>query len=133
MANEIIETDKYIMRIHDRKRLLEYIVKEGVKLGVKDLLEGKKALVQLRPGMKFFVLAEGVEFFTISREAREMCATKEYADNTVAIAFYTTNISILLMGEMYNKISKPAVPTKIFNNRDTAKEWLMEQMRKAKK
>jgi len=133
MINEIIETDKYIMKIHDRNRLLEYIVKEGVKLGVKDLLEGKKRLMELRPGVKFFVLAEGVEFFTISREAREMSATREYSDNTVAIAFYTTNISVLLMGEMYNKISKPVVPTKIFNDRDAAKEWLREQMRKTKK
>jgi len=132
MVNEIIETDKYIMRIHDEECLLEYIVKEGVKLDVADLMEGKKALSKLRPGVKFFVLSEGVEFFTISKEARELSATAGYADNTIAIAFYTTNISIQLMGEMYNKISKPAVPPKFFSQREAAEEWLREQMKKLK-
>ncbi|MCW3105392.1 MAG: hypothetical protein JWO09_3832 [Bacteroidetes bacterium] len=132
MVNEIIETDKYTMKIHDQECLLEYIVKEGVKLDVDELLEGKKALTKLRPGVRFFVLAEGIEFFTISKEARDLCATAEYSDNTIAIAFYTPNISLLLMGEMYNKINKPAVPTKIFSQRDTAEEWLREQMKKLK-
>jgi hypothetical protein len=130
MINEIIETDKYIMRVHDDECMLEYLVKEDVTISAADVIAGKAALSKIRPGIKFFVIAEGIGFFTITKEAKEICATSEYADNTVAVAFYTTSTAILLMGEMYNKINKPVVPTKIFNNRELAQEWLKEQMRK---
>jgi hypothetical protein len=128
MSYQTIETKKYILRIHDKNDLLEYIVKEGVTIDVEDCLEVKQNLSELRPGTKFFVMAEGVEFFTLTKEARALSATKKFSDNTIAIAFYTTNSSLLLLGEVYNKINKPAVPTKIFNDREEAKEWLAKQM-----
>jgi hypothetical protein len=123
MAYEIIETAKYIMKVHD-DCFIEYKIKEGANIDAYDVIEGKKEVVKLWPGTLFYVLAEGVEFFTMTREARAICASPVYADNTIAIAFYTTNVSVWLLGEMYNKINKPVVPTKIFNNRESALEWL---------
>ncbi|MCE3278966.1 MAG: hypothetical protein K0S44_1157 [Bacteroidetes bacterium] len=128
MPYQLIETDKYSFRIHAQNNLLEYIIKEGVTIDVVDIIEGKKLLTKAKPNTKFFVLAEGIEFFTLTKGARELSATKEFSDNTHAIAFYTTNSSLLLLGEIYNKINKPVVPTKIFNDRDEAMEWLIQQM-----
>lgn len=127
IASEIIQTDKYIVKIYDEINYLEYFIKEGVTLDVEDVRKTKELVVKLRPGAKFYVFAEGMEFFTLTKAARELCATKKHLDNTIAIAFFTTNISLLLLGEIYNKINKPAVPTKIFNDRTDAIEWLNEQ------
>ncbi|MGZ4078514.1 MAG: DUF7793 family protein, partial [Bacteroidia bacterium] len=106
MKYEIIETEKCVIKIYSETPYLEYSIKEGASINEEDVLEYKKKVVNLRPGTKFYVLAEGIEFFTISQKAREICATKKFSDNTIAIAFYSTNISVLLLGEMYNKINK---------------------------
>jgi len=129
MDFEIIETDKFIMRVYPND-YLEYVIKENVSIEAKDVLEGKSKLTALKPGKKFYVLAEGIEFFTLTKEARAITATKEYSDNTLAIAFYTSNMSIYFLGQMHEKISKPFVPTKIFIDREAAKTWLNEQMKK---
>ena len=109
---------------------MEYVVKENAILDVEDVLEGKRKLTNFKPGIKFYILAEGIEFFRLTKEARKVTATKEYSDNTFAVAFYTTNISIYFLGQMYEKINKPFVPTKIFMNKEAAKNWLNEQMKK---
>ena len=87
MADEIIETDKFIMKIYDENNYIEYTVKENATVNAQDILDGKKRLTKLRPGVKFYVLGEGIGFFTLSKEAREILATKEYSDNTIAVAF----------------------------------------------
>jgi hypothetical protein len=126
LAFEIIETEKCIIKIYDDD-LLEYNIKEGAVLNGADVLFGKKETFKRRPHTKFYVLAEGIDFFTMTPEAREICASREFSDNTHAIAFYTHNISVMLLGELYNKINKPHVPTKVFYNLDNAREWLNEQ------
>lgn len=128
--SEIIETEKFTMKIYDDRNYLEYSIKPDVTLDVADLLEGKKKLTRLRPNSRFFVLAEGVQFFTLTRQARDLSATAEYSDNTRAIAFFTTNISIYLLGQIYEKINKPPIPTRIFVNKTSAKKWLLKQMEK---
>ncbi|MBA3682124.1 MAG: hypothetical protein H0W73_13345 [Bacteroidetes bacterium] len=129
MDFEIIETEKFIMKVY-KNNYLEYTIKENASITAEDVLEGKRKLRALRPGKKFYVLAEGIEFFTLTKEARAITATKEYSDNTLAIAFCTSNISIYFLGQMHEKISKPVVPTKIFMNKEHAKSWLNEQMNK---
>jgi hypothetical protein len=132
MPKEIIETRKYILSIDAENNYMEFSIKEGITFDVADAIEVKDSVTCKFPDTKFYVLAEGVEFFTITKAAREHCATKEHLDNTICIAFYTRNISLLLLGEIFNKINKPAVTTKFFNNRNVAAEWLKAQMRTAR-
>lgn len=129
MSILIVDNEKYSIEIFENN-YLEYKVKEGAIIDAKAVKAGKKAVVAFSPGTKYYVLAEGVEYFTLTKEAREISATKEHSENVIAIAFFTTNISLLLLGEIYNKLNKPAVPIKIFTDRDKAKKWLEEQMKK---
>jgi hypothetical protein len=126
----VIETDKFIMKIHDQSNLLEYIIKENVYMDVDDVWAGKKLLTAAYPNRKFYVLAQGIDFFTLTKEARKVTSTADYSDNTLAIAFFASNPSIFLLGKMYTKINKPIVPTNVFYNLDEAREWLFEQMKK---
>jgi hypothetical protein len=128
MKIESIETDKYIMKIDAFNDFLEYSIKAGVTFTPEDAIQAKKEVITRYPEKKFYVLAEGVEFFTLTKEAREHCASKEHLDNVHCVAFYTPNVSLLLLGEIFNKINKPVVTTKFFNNKSSAHEWLWGQI-----
>lgn len=108
---------------------MEYTIREDATIDVADVIEGKKLVTSRWPNKQFYVLAQGINFFTLTRETRRLTSTKEFASNTKAVAFYTTNTSILLLSNMYLKIDKPAVPTKFFNNKEAAMEWLRERMK----
>jgi len=58
MVSEIIETEKYIMKIHDDSDFLEYYIKEGITLSKEDVIEAKRRLVAIRPGVKYYVYSE---------------------------------------------------------------------------
>lgn len=127
MNFEIIDTEKYTIKIDAPRNYMEFLIKPGITFEADDARQSRIDVISRWPGVKFYVFAEGMEFFRVTREAREICATKEHLDNTLAVAFFTKNISILLLGEMFMKINKPAVPTKIFNSREKAEKWLEEQ------
>lgn len=129
MDYDHIETDKFILKIYPELDYLEYIIKPGISLDIVDAVRGKKETLKLYPDKKFFVLAESSGFFNLPRETRRYTSTNEFSDNTYCVAFYTENFSLAILGELYNKINKPSVPTKIFTNRQAAKKnWLEKQM-----
>lgn len=130
MPLDIINHEKFTFKIDAESQFMEYIIKPDVTIDVSEVMEGKKLIMEKYPDIKFFVLAQGVEFFSITKEARALAATKSHADNTQAVAFYTTNISLLLLGKMYMKIDKPHVLTKFFTDLNEAKQWLEKQMNK---
>ncbi|MES2762975.1 MAG: hypothetical protein V4677_12255 [Bacteroidota bacterium] len=130
MPFEIIETDKYVIKISVDFSYMEYLIKEGVTIDVEDVVMAKAVVLEVTK-KKLYVFSEGAEFFTLTKKARELCASTGHLDNTIAIAFYTTNTSIYLLGDIFNKINKPPVPTRIFRDRYEAKEWLREQARKS--
>jgi len=129
---DLIESDKYIIRISRSTNYLEYIIKPDILFDAQDAQRARDEVTALRPGEKFFVYVEGVEFFTLTKKARELAASKKFSSNTLAVAFYTKHELIVTLGEFYNKINKPAVPTKIFTDKNRAMEWLVKQGLKLK-
>ena len=127
MSFEIVETEKYIMKVYPESHYMEYVIKEGATMEVEDVAASREQVIHKFPGATFYVYAEGAGFLTMSKKARELAASKEHLDNTIAIAIYTPNISVYLLAELFHKINKPAVPTRLFRNRNDAREWLREQ------
>jgi hypothetical protein len=130
MSIDTIHCEKYTFKIDVENQFMEFVIKPDITIDVEDVMEAKKITVERYPDTKFFVVAQGVEFFTLTKKARSLTATKEHSDNTIAIAFYSNNATLQFVGNMYLKIDKPHVPTKIFSNLNTAKEWLQEQMKR---
>jgi hypothetical protein len=122
-----IEADEYILKIHD-DNFLEFIIREDAVLDVRVALEVKKIVEEYRPGVKFYVLAEGMGFFNVTKEARELSASVEFSSHMACVAFHTNNPSVVFLGELYNSINKPAVSTRVFHSRYSAREWLQEKM-----
>jgi hypothetical protein len=123
-----IENHKIIMTVDPENHYMEYFIKPGIVFEAEDAAEARREVIRNFPGVRFHVYAEGMGFFNVSKGARELCASKEHLDNVDAIAFYSDNVSVYLLGELYNKINKPPVLTKIFNNKEKAQEWLKRQM-----
>lgn len=129
MILHTIENNDYRVDIHDNN-YLEYYAKPGALIDASSVRDCKEKVVAFKPGAKYFVYAEGVEFFTFTKEARAIVSSAEHLDNVYANAFYTTNVSLLLLSEIFHKLYKPAVPTKTFTSREAAKKWLEEQRAK---
>lgn len=123
-----IENQKIIMSVDPENHYMEYFIKPGIVFEAEDAAEARREVLRHFPGVRFHVYAEGMGLFNVTKEARELAASKEHLDNVDAIAFYSGDLSVYLLGELYYKINKPPVHTKIFNNKERAKEWLKKQM-----
>lgn len=117
------ETDKYKLTFHSNN-YYEILIKENVTLDVELLYEIKSISENNHPHPKSCILIEGVGFFNVKKEVRELGAEKNFSSRALAVACFTKNPSLLLIGELYNKINKPAVQTKMFTNRTKATDWL---------
>ena len=114
------------MVIHD-DLLIEFKVKKNVTLQASDVWESKQLSVDHLPGKKFLVLVEAEENTDISGDARRATASAEYAEHVAALAICTGKMHEHIIGSLFLKVNKPIVPTKFFNNRSEAIDWLKTQ------
>jgi hypothetical protein len=108
--------------------VVESFVKEGAYLDVEYLEDGKARLEKLGLGKKFYVINESGGFYRISREARELSASREYSDHIAAVAVVVSHVAIKFVFDMYMMLDKPHTPTKAFTHKESAREWLLERM-----
>jgi hypothetical protein len=123
------ETDVYLMHVH-HNGYLEFKVKKDTLLEPEDLWLSRKQSLEYLPGNKFAVLMESDDFFQLGSETRRVGASKEYSKDLIAVAFYSKNLSLKILGSLYIKINRPPVPTKFFDDRDKAEKWLMTFLNK---
>jgi hypothetical protein len=124
----LIEKAGYTLKIYPENNLAEYLLKAETLLDEKMSRESKRDLENAFPGKKYFLLVGSEGFFMVTRKARKLAASKKFSNHLSAVGCYTTNSSLSLLAELYIKLNKPAVPTKLFYSREAAMEWLREQM-----
>ncbi len=117
------ETYAFTMNVHD-DLFIEFKVKQNVTLQAKDIWESRELSVNYIPNKKFLVLFESDENVDVSGDARRAGASKEYALHVDALAIYSAKMHENIIGNLFLKINKPIVPTKFFDDREKAKEWL---------
>jgi hypothetical protein len=117
------ETDVYVMNVH-RNGYLEFKVKKDSLLEPDDLWLSRKQSLEYLPERKFAVLMEADDFFQIGSETRRVGASVEYSKDLIAVALCSNNLSLKILGSLYIKINRPPVPTKFFDDREKAEEWL---------
>jgi hypothetical protein len=121
-----VETEKYNLKIYDN-HFIECVYNAGVTIDVEDCVSLRNEVLKHYTDKKFLVLVQGLEFFTVTRSARELSATEQYSSHMLAIAFHTNSSLLMVLAEAYTKITQPYVPTKFFRDPDAAHEWLLEQ------
>jgi hypothetical protein len=123
-----IDAPFYLLKIHADSCFSEYVIKADAILDEKMARHTKKMLEEAAPGRKHFLLVSSEGFFRVTKKARKLGADRNFSSHLAAVACYTSNSTLALLGELYNKINKPAVRTRVFYSREAAQEWLHEQM-----
>ena len=124
---KVFDSLRFKMIVHD-SLIKEMLVKRGQTFTEQDVMESKQLSCDYKPGAKFYVLMEGEEDATVNNSARRLAASKEYAQYTEALALCTSNLALRIMGNLFLKINKPAVATRLFETREEALIWLHKQM-----
>lgn len=125
------ETDAFTMYVHD-DTLVEFIVKKGTKLQEKDIWLSRELSTNYLPGKKLIVLMESEGYMDATADARAAGASEEFSRHLNGLALYSTKLHETILGKLFLQLNKPHVPTRFFDNREKALQWLRELQSAAK-
>ena len=128
MSLQEIKTKNLTARLIS-ENIVENVVHDNSTLDVEDILEIKEINKKLTNGNKYVLLVDSGMITTITKEGRELSASPEFQQNTIAKALYVRSYGHRLIGNVYIKLNKPAIKTRIFSCRDQALEWLNSEIR----
>ncbi len=117
------ETDIFYMTIHPNA-LIEFKVKKNCVLKAKDVWQSQEMSINYMPNTKFFVLMEAEGDFELSLDGRQAGASKQYSQHVNALALYSKSITHNILGNVFMKFSRPHTPTKFFDDKQKALNWL---------
>lgn len=117
------ETDIFYMTVNDNA-LVEFKVKKDCVLKAKDVMQAQEMSKSCIPNTKFYVLMEAEGDFHLSSDTRQFGASKEYAEHAHALALCSDSMTHKVLGNVFIKFSRPHTPTKFFDDRQKAIEWL---------
>ena len=121
--NNIFRTDKCRVSLIE-PHVIENVVLEGCTMEVEDVLELKTLNKSIAEGKPYAIVVSFEHLADVSKKAKELIASKEFAEYTVAKALLVDNIGHRLIGNFYLAINKPYIKTKVFTDRTAAIEWL---------
>lgn len=110
--------------------LLENKIRDGFTLNAEDVQELKKANIELTNDGHYAILVIFGHLTEVTKEARELIASKEFQRNTIAKALLVDNIGHRLVGNFYLSVNRPHIKTRLFTDRDLAIKWLKEELLK---
>lgn len=116
------------MSIYD-DLFLEFIVKKDTVLKEQDVWLSKQQAEETYPGKKFYVLLGGEEFFQVPKETRDAVASQKFSTHLSAVALFSNELAMKILGNLYIKINRPEVPTKFFTDKKKGEEWLRSLMK----
>lgn len=125
-----IELDKFEVTLLE-EGIIENFVKPMKHVEANDIIELKEANKSLAQGKPYTVLVSSGHLASISKEAKELTASKEFAQNTIAKALICDSLGTKLVVNLYLKINKPFIHTKSFTNKNEAVNWLRLQLKNA--
>lgn len=123
---ELIKTDKTEHRLF-APNIIHLRVKDGEEIDVPEVRKMREANLLLSKGAPFGVLLDARNHFTVTREARALLASEEFARLLLASAFVVRTTASKITGNFYIRFHKPANPTKLFSGEEEALRWLKEQ------
>jgi hypothetical protein len=105
-------------------------VRDGMTIDVQQLWENFNATVELNPAADYPVIFETQGFVSITKEARELAASREMAKDVAAMALIVNTMATRILANFYLKVNKPMRPTRMFTDMQKAIEWCKEEYRK---
>lgn len=129
--------DSITSEVHDLDGVLVYLIVPGimvsqyykdVELNLELALQIDQIAGELSKGEAMPHLFLACVGQTVTREVREWGATPEGARYTLCTAVTCTSLAHKILGSFFIKVQKPQRPTKMFNDVESAKEWLIGQI-----
>lgn len=117
------EFDMAIVRIYSNKVFHVYFYSGGnVDM---DFVQDVYNFVDENGGGTYYNLFEFEPHVDVEPEVRTWASAPSGNKNTIADALLISSLPHKLMANFYMKFNKPVKPTKIFNSRDKAVQWLL--------
>lgn len=118
-----IELDKATCELL-KKGVVHVQVKMNADIDIDDILQIRTSNEKLADGNKYVVLFEIAEFAFVSKEAREYGGENELGKLRKAMAIVVKSMAHRLLANFFINVNKPPTPTKVFNDKEKALEWL---------
>lgn len=99
-------------------------VKKDADIDVEQILQIRETNEKLANGNNYVVLFEIAEFAFISKEAREYGGENELGELRKAMAIVVKSMAHRILANFFINVNKPPTPTKVFNDKAKALEWL---------
>ena len=102
--------------------------KDEIEVDVEAVKKHIEAIIKLANGQEVCVLLDARNVNSqVTSEAREYASTnKEYENTRKAYAIVVNSLANKLVANFYIKFNKPAKPSRVFNNKKEAMDWLKE-------
>jgi hypothetical protein len=119
----MIETKTANIYIEDK--IVYLIYKSHADVGLHEIEENIKVKATIQKGEKMKTLVDVTWVWQYSEEARKIVSSEQFKNITIAMAVVVGySLPIKMVANFFMKINKPLTPTKLFSNREKAKEWL---------
>ena len=99
-------------------------MKEGVNLGQVEMEELLKQAVEFTAPDKYFAVIDTTAPYDSTVEARNFYAESDYCKCRYADAFIVNSLPMRLLVNFFISFNKPKIPSKMFNNEESALIWV---------
>lgn len=111
--------------------LLENHILDNSTIEVEDVMEIKAINMQLTNGKPYAAILSFGFMTEVTQKSRELLASKDFQQNTIAKALLVNNFGHRLLGNFYLTVNKPHIRTRLFTDRELALNWLRSELSKA--
>lgn len=126
---------KYIHRVRakhaeiffDGTAFIKVVLDDDVEIEMEDVLEQRKICYDFCKGKPHVLLAVAGKRTSATKEVREY-SSKNIPEGRVAEGIIIKSLPVRLMGNVYINFNKPGVPTKMFEEEQSAEEWLNQML-----
>ena len=99
-------------------------MKEGVDLGKVEMEELLKQAIEFTAPSKYFAIVDTTATYDTTVEARNFYAESDYSKHRYADAFIVNSLPMRLLVNFFIAFNKPKIPSKMFNNEESALNWV---------
>jgi hypothetical protein len=118
-----IITDKYEITLIEKGIIETYMLPQSV-IDANDILEMRNYNLQLCENKPYTMLLTSGHLSDTTKEARELSASKDFSQLTLARALLTNSMGHKIVANFYLRVNAPYVNTKLFSDREKALTWL---------
>jgi hypothetical protein len=127
ILDEIISTNDlgHTQMLLHANGIIEAVCSDNFVYEVEHLNENLECIIDWSKSEKKLMLNSVAPYTSITAEARKYIANSPHLESLIAEAFVIHSLAHRLLASFFIKIDKPKLPTKFFNKREEAIEWLL--------